>query len=1299
MANDKRLQRLREMDPIIGTVGARALVSSPEEVNQAYSGFAKTHMSLGDASIYVDRLLKWARVNKGTFVGAISGQPGYGKTSTAIHLWHECGKAGVVAVPPFTWDGLQDIIDGTAGWVKYYLSGIGPSHAKGVEAIYGRYREKSIAEFADSEEMPLEKVKELVRKGKVVLRSQPRDVISFLGEISRLLGRDELRLCGPVVFLDELQVTMTKYQEASRSRNEFFQDIFELVNPLMNMEGSYGIFLGLLVNTERVINEGRPDILQRLQKCNLFIRPLSMYGRKFPADLWRKFADVFDFEDIASRILPDDTLDSMGQIAFRQDLGAGPRTVVEGMKCAIAHYDALSSPFSPIDLMDAYLSRQIAFDSGGKLTAAVREVLESQDAAEIPDGDKVLKLMAAFPLGCPDTEFERYGVRGAKEKVRQRLFRDYLYSYAEGISLRNLAPTEIGPEPVFLELTRDFIQTYSESGSDRASAVKAFRDVVVSRKLIRPRRADQIEGWVVADQEAGKYVGTFDRMFPERRLNVRASETRAELLNGVEEFGLGFWFDPECEYGDCGSVELGNEEGTIAVFRLNLSRRPPKPMNVPYVVQFGYPADRVNAMFMLALVDHINAHWDEIPEDEKHLQIPPFVDALTEGSIELLFGEELLNNSRVEGLTKVGLNLPKEVFSVMCRKRYPSYETLITVGRWDAGIATYLAVLGTAKVSESVGFLRGNREMALARKDMVELFGETKAQAVKGLAESLSSLLELDLGTKDDSVARVRFRQHPAEVTFVDTLRKSSLQVTRRHERLRALEQEKGFCLLRDLGYREEELGAILKLLKARRLVDYDPDESLFIEILESVEERREALSSALADLVRDADVLKKVPDFDDERFNAECAQFETSLRSCDEIEELEEYQTRVAAQREVLTRFCGVRAEGIRAEFDKIHQLAGGAVNAGIPSEVDRAAAGEVAWVSELVNCQSLLKGKFQRAIGDLRALDLKVTNAWRDWEKRPKGEPIALVRLYDSCIGATAGGRDAKAALEAAQGYVGGYSAWLAVLNKASRAYKEAVGCQTHHNESRFVAELDGVFAEVAERFKQEKLEALAHHELFEEQIESIQQQIDNWLRDLRDRFVKAKAAYEGLLNELGVAQYNLHATFDHFDPRASWDNLRGEVIEKTSQHIQGIEARLNRYRTEMLYAQRVVGAEVRGTSSRVEEALAQLTAVMAMPMEELAQTPERYADLAEMVKRLCEGVDGINESLQGVLAPSPVTPEEDALLSMLGDPRGTDLSTLIARSLAESPEKFSLDGFMGAIAVLFRKNRIVISISRRR
>jgi hypothetical protein len=1296
MAKDSRLEKLRDMDPVIGTFTARQLVSSPDFVNQTYLEHAETHMSLGDTSNYVARLLRWVQINKGAIIGGIAGEYGYGKTSTAIHLWQKCEQARVVAVPPFEWHRLQDIVDATWAWVRYRVEQIQPGALAGIDRCYEKYRERSIHEFADEEGISVSKVQELLERKKVNLNCRPEDVVEFLAEISQLLESDDLQLHGPVVFTDELQVTMSRYLADHRSRDEFMQDLFELLNPLINQQGSFGLMIGLPLSTEAIISDIRPDILQRLQHCNLLIRPNTMYERDFPRELWYKFAEVFEFEDIADDVLPTDALDSIGQIAFRDDLGAGPRTVIEAMCRAIDHYDQVEECFSPIDLIDAYLEHQIAFDSGGKLIAAVSEVLQSRDVQQTLDGDKVVKLMSAFPMGCPEEQFQVYGLQDAKDELSKRVYTEYLYKFPEGVSLRKLAPTERGAEPRFIELTKDFIQTYSESERDLHAASRAFYEVVIQERLLTTRRVDQIEGWIPDSRVAGQYIGTFERKYPERRLAVRVSRDRDELTQEVEEFGLAFWFDPGCDYDSSGGVEYANQTETLALFHLNLLRRPAKPLNVPYIEELGYPLRKITPAFMLALVRHLRAKGHLIPEDEKRIQIPPFERSLIDYSVQLLLGKDLIEGSE---FTKVGLALPQEVFSKMCRVCYPEYETLITTGRWGRVYTTYLNTLGAEKVVSSVGILRGNKPLELPEKEAMALFGESRKQTFRGLAENLSSILEVKYGTRQSPRWAIRFRQHPAEEAFMEALRSSEEKLSRGQMELWVLGQHRGLGLLHDLGYREEEIGIILQMLQARRLVDFDAKQQYFVEVLESPDERREAILAALSDLTQRADVLAQIPEFGQERFAAATDKLSKQVSACDDIEILEEHQAQLARLRDELVQFSNKWIDKIKLDRETIRNATGQVISASLPADLTRPLKGDVNWVGELTHCQMLLKEMYQRSHAAFRDVDNRATAVWNTWTDAHPNDAVALLTLYEAIRTVQSELKDAQASLGAAKGYLSSYLAWSSVLNAASRAYLDALGCETSYKEGQFHQELATVFDEITDQFQKKRLEALPNHEMYAGQIKDVQDKIDAWLRDRRENFIQDKQFYQETLQNIGVDRSNLRASPDAFDPETSRGNLYAEVLEKTLQHVQSLERELERYRTEVLYAERVVHVDVSGLATQIGQARDELAQIKRQVNDECVRQQELFAALGGAISELNTAIQKVTQGIRGILQKRPPTPKEQAVLEILQDPRGTDLSVVITSRLAQESGEFSLDELMQTVTSLFRKNQIIIRLEKRR
>lgn len=1298
---DNRLAKLRQMDPTIGTFTAGELVGNPKNVHETYMEHAETHMSLGDMSNYVSQLLRWVKTNAGAVIGAITGEYGYGKTSSAIHLWQQCEKEHIIAVPPFEWHRLQDIVDATWKWVRYKIENVQPVLVSEIDSIYFKYRAQSAQEFADSEGISLSRVQDLVNRGNIRLECNSESVINFLAEINKTIEKIS-GFWGPVVFTDELQVTMSEYNKRHLNRDEFMQDIFGLLNPLLNKKGSFGLIIGLPLNTETLINGARPDIIQRLQNCGLYIRPNNMYTRGFPKSLWDKFAYTFQFEEIANSIMSDDALDSLGQIAFRNDLGAGPRTVIQAMKCAIEYYDLSDAPYTPIQLINDYLEKRIAFDSGGKLIAALTEVLQSKDVDAIPRADDVLKLMAAFPLGCPDAQFQKYDLANVKEDISKRIYTEYLHKFPEGISLRRLAPTERGAEPRFIELTKEFIQTYSESDRDIEASVKTFKEILIFEQILSgaDRRADQIDGWIRDTQSSDVFIGTFDRRFPERRASYKVSNDRSNLtLNDEVEFGISFYLNPDCDYNDSGKIEYGNAQKDQVIFNLNLLCRPKSSLNIPYIEELGYPTNRVTPAFMLSLLSYLRSKMHLIPEDEKRIQIPTFERRLIETSIEMLLNADLLINSEIEGLSKVGKYLPQEILGRLCRNKYPDYETLITTGRWSGNYSKLMSVLANTRISSSIGVLRGNKPIQLSQTDALVLFGETKIQTLKGFAENITGCIEIELGSRADSTATIKFKLHQAELAFVNLLRSSDETIKRDHDELRAIDQRRGFDFLSSLGYRSEEIKVILGMLKARRLIDYDDKRACFVEVLESPDERREQILSGVADGRSKANKLSEIPDFEADDYQIKYDRLATEASSCADIEKLEEYQTQLIEITSGLHQFIRVWSDKLRSDADKIKAESEQISNSALPEDLITSLKSDVNWVGELTGCQIILKEKYQKGLSAFKNISKQVATTLKTWGDAPANDANAIVVFYKAINEQKVELKKALTEIDAAKAYLQSFLAWSHVLNSASRVYKDALNCQGTYKHDTFRIEADLVFQKILENLNKKRLEALPNHEMFNALLQKLQSEIDAWLRDRRDLFMKAKVAFEDQLKDMGIGQFNLRATFDAFAPTTSRDALYEEVGEKLTQRILEIEQEFNRYSTEILFAEQVFGSDVSDVKKQLPEVRTQIEKAKGMIIESLISDPVSFEQLHVHVSSLLNKVRVIQDGVVGILEKRPVNLGEESIVDLLQDPRGTDLSTIIVQRLGSEGELFSLDNLLKVVIELFKKNQIIIRIEKRR
>ena len=75
-----------------------------------------------------------------------------------------------------------------------------------------------------------------------------------------------------------------------------------------------------------------------MQSSAIYFRVEDVYNRRsYPAELRSAFEQRFGFD--GSEVILPETLASIGQIAARKDLGAGPRMVTYALALAVKHYE------------------------------------------------------------------------------------------------------------------------------------------------------------------------------------------------------------------------------------------------------------------------------------------------------------------------------------------------------------------------------------------------------------------------------------------------------------------------------------------------------------------------------------------------------------------------------------------------------------------------------------------------------------------------------------------------------------------------------------------------------------------------------------------------------------------------------------------------------------------------------------------------------------------------------------------------------------------------------------------------
>jgi hypothetical protein len=113
-AMQKLWERLDALRAIVDTARAEELEQQPDAVRTRYEPYAEAYFVIEAVKRVEQKLISELRAGK--FVtGYLSADYGYGKTATAIYLWKQCLDSGIVAIPPFIFRQLKDIMQATKG--------------------------------------------------------------------------------------------------------------------------------------------------------------------------------------------------------------------------------------------------------------------------------------------------------------------------------------------------------------------------------------------------------------------------------------------------------------------------------------------------------------------------------------------------------------------------------------------------------------------------------------------------------------------------------------------------------------------------------------------------------------------------------------------------------------------------------------------------------------------------------------------------------------------------------------------------------------------------------------------------------------------------------------------------------------------------------------------------------------------------------------------------------------------------------------------------------------------------------
>ena len=1293
-----KLQPILNKESILKTANARELEQAPQDVLQRYQTYALTHVPLGETSKQLANLQRVITKNKTCAIGTIVGPYGYGKTSTAVHLWNELSQRQILTVPPFLWVNLQQLVTAVYYWTRFEFKRGPAAYLEPLDELYEQYAGVGLDRVGD--ELDPETARAWFEKGLLNLELRPQDVVTFFSQVAELAQQAGYQ--GLAIFTDELQATVAEYKP---SRDQFFNDLFQIVKDTLGRPGNWALINSMDDDTEGIISRLRADLLQRMQHSALYFRVEEVYNRRqYPAELWQAFEGRFGF-DGSDVILPE-TLESIGQIASRNDLGAGPRMVTKVLSLAVDHYDQSHKPYTPLNFVNDFLNGLVHFDQRGKFPAAVNKALENAEVVASGTLQDVVKLLAAYPTGCPDDMLAYFNLLDSFSAFPPLARKELIVRRAEGHTLRYLLEEDRPPEQIEQRLTQEFVARYAPGPKYAWMAATGFLEQVLleetfsrdwkTGKLTNQQRGD-------AKYQLRALTGTFDRRYPQRKLTLAIAAMPQspapdwEKLDPEANVELRFEFNYGLSSAEPSQLLIATDRPDVAVFQFNLNAVDKEGAQkiLPDVLFDYYNADQMTPQLALALVQYMFAHSGDQPDDVHRVRA--MAAPLRQFALTLLLGEDLSVNRDEFVSGMVGYERIKDLFRVQCQLLYPRYQTLVTGKRWQQELQQYNYALDRVINDEGVAVARGRRPWETTKERAADTFTIPKRSLTRleTLLDGLENLIvkEEYSGRQASSPIRLRFQLHPLEEQWLEELEES--EETAFYEGMQA-PAVYAIELIRQAqaqGYTLEELREVMGLMQSRQFVTLDQRKNMLIRRIDNIVEIKERVQVDLERLAESVDRLEEaVPEFDRHRFPLR--ELRERLEAVGVREEAETLKSDIRRYQSTVNSFAASRAADRREKYLREVSILRNLVQSGVPQWLSRPFAPGP--LHDLLEQQRRnYAGAFETTLREMRDLVLEGSTTLQNL---PDSSLESVVLLQKTLPELRKASERLKTRLQSYTDIREDLDAWRRLLEQMTAFTEQATQITEKYGSDHWEQVASTLWQKARDQVTANPLNLPTLHRDVREQLTGLQQQLEEWLKNQREDYERQRERYEQALNHAGV-EIRLRIPFNPQHPAESYDALVETVQQHLSHYFDDLQRRLNATLQKMRYATLVRQVDLTGVERQANETIGEVEQLQEhLSPDLLRDMAHAEADILQPLQEVFEEERAVTAEVQHVLqkrVPDKAEAELLELLQAITPDREADLYSLIMHQIDQGDDEIELGQLMQQLQCLFQKNRIGIRI----
>ena len=1346
------LDLILKKDPVITTWPSKSLCETPERVEQDYLVHAKTHLSLGDTAKYVDTIFKWVSgVNKGTFIGAVLGEYGEGKTSFMVHVWAESRGQKICTVPPFKWRSFEEIVDAVAGWIQYILRDTHPGLAKRVQRAHQGFQQQTTEELARAAaqeadkdyESVLDTVRLLVESGKMQLTKMSADrVLDFVAEVTEIVR--EAGYEGLLILLDEPEVA------GKNLGNETVQlFLLDLSDQLHNRQGNYGVFVSMPANFYASAQARFSALPARLGIRNCFPRLSDIYGPDFAEVLWNRYVEEFELGEEGRSLVSPLALQAIGQVGSsgHRDLSYGPRSVVSAFRRTVDHYHDTTEPYEPHHFVQDVLDQEILVKPEYR-----SKILSVQRSPEVNDENREsLMLLAAFPSGLHNKTLRELDI----EDILRPLSRSGGLVYRTAFTMGLRALRSVGERADEANLLRDMIEEIdSEYAPDRRAfrnALNTFvRDVVPL--IFDERKGQQLVGWQTLEPleevSPGVFLGTMQgafqhtmRRFPGRAVALMVSgpgvpQEDFELpplddTLGLQMYDLVFhielrWHADQAIPAQL--VELMEDSDNVKParirLRLDLIEHTVRQEHLAELVG----ADRLTLLWVLNLFERMQGV--DLPR-EFEAEWKALREMILRQTLGLLLDQELdraiidaAEDRLEERVASSGKALLATVANLLLIRRYPDYETLIHQPRWQGRVDAYINALSSNEIP--LACKRGRETWREEEKGQApRVLGTSRMNLTGGAFDGYESLIKIESKGKRAPL-EVTFHIHPLEQEIRDLI---TSQPTGAGRKLKREGKECWYMPLRSLlpiilgkGYIVEELHKIVEIGKARQTFDVTErrgERVLYCKPLD-LEELKAQLRAKLSDLVAEIAEYKQLSDYVT-RFDS--AAMEEAIEKIEDDADYDRLRTRMNKEFEQ-------NHSRLPGYFDRVQEKLQQVRNR-VKTTSDRVLGSREVAQLALPSATSpwgaslgrYIVPNLEHSVGELRKgskalleqIDGYLMRFSFSQQRIPRENLTLLREGWSQANDVESRAGDLCVAAQNLMQQLADFNKWGSLLKQSDGVYARLLDLQKdseHQAKAKtLIGEFDQTSQQITDFLELRNVTGLSAHRQFLKHFEDLEKERQQYLASLKGSFDKFKDRVNQFLAGLKL-DGRVREVFKPGDIAGCYDRLFSEGANLiTEQALDQALGEIATQERELMYARDVLQVIEPETATPLLTDLKERNQAIETLKDKVDKdwlrglVEDDDQEQGQLVAReSAAAFESVRKTRQTVRQVTrPTEPESDRvreMYEMIPERQDIDLKDLVLQMMAQIRDSSqALDVSLESLADLFKRNCIQIKVERRR